>query len=400
MSTSCDGTTKKRWFRGPLQTQETVSEGHRYRDSGYDTGGPFRTTKKYSVIEGPTANAIGDSRKIGGFLIKYKGPILPLDPFGLSYPADPSTSDSALEPIGATAIANCSPTNPVANLSVFLGELAKDGIPSIPGLNSWEKRLRILANAGDEFLNFTFGWAPLIRDIQSTAKAVRHAQTVLQQFEKDAGKVVRRSYAFKTEEVANTMTKLSSFTFAFAGDEYPGQGGCNLAQILPAGELWVAEKTTRRRWFSGAFTYHLPTGYFSRSELERTATEAKKVFGLDLTPETLWSLAPWSWALDWVVNAGDVIQNLTRHAQYGQVLRYGYLMEHSVSTKTYSMRVTQPPENYGLGGVSAPVSTLSLVTETKKRIAANPYGFGITWDGLNATQAAVVAALGLTRSRN
>jgi len=46
------------------------------------------------------------------------------------------------------------------------------------------------------------------------------------------------------------------------------------------------------------------------------------------------------------------------------------------------------------------VPMLFLETNSKKRRGANPFGFGLTWSGLTATQQAIAAALGLTRSRS
>jgi hypothetical protein len=127
--------------------------------------------------------------------------------------------------------------------------------------------------------------------------------------------------------------------------------------------------------------------------MERNALAAKRVFGAELTPETLWELTPWSWAIDWFSNAQDVIHNLNAMKIYGLVLRYGYMMEHSINKVTYSYEAI--PGTY----VQKPdVSDLSFVTETKLRQKANPFGFGVSWDGLSPLQLAITAALGLSRT--
>jgi hypothetical protein len=36
-------------------------------------------------------------------------------------------------------------------------------------------------------------------------------------------------------------------------------------------------------------------------------------------------------------------------------------------------------------------------TTVKRRIRANPFGFGVTYDGLDAYQMSILAALGITR---
>jgi len=124
--------------------------------------------------------------------------------------------------------------------------------------------------------------------------------------------------------------------------------------------------------------------------MARHALEAKKLLGISLTPETLWNLAPWSWTVDWFSNAGDVISNVSDWATDGLVMRYGYLMEHSIVKDTYLMN--------GTGSKSVPsCPPLQLVTETKLRKRANPFGFGLTWNGLSAVQLAILGALGISR---
>jgi len=44
------------------------------------------------------------------------------------------------------------------------------------------------------------------------------------------------------------------------------------------------------------------------------------------------------------------------------------------------------------------VAPVTVRTTVKKRIKANPFGFGISWDGLSTTQQAIAAALGITRA--
>jgi len=118
---------------------------------------------------------------------------------------------------------------------------------------------------------------------------------------------------------------------------------------------------------------------------------AQKILGTDLTPETLWNLAPWSWAVDWIMPVGDLIGNLQDMASDGLVLRYGYIMEHSFVSDTYTF---QGPT--GLPASLVPGSYI-LSRETKKRVRATPYGFGLTWSGFSPRQLAILTALGISR---
>jgi hypothetical protein len=121
-----------------------------------------------------------------------------------------------------------------------------------------------------------------------------------------------------------------------------------------------------------------------------------------LTPELLWELAPWSWAVDWFTNTGDVINNISQFAGSGLVLRYGYLMEESIVTDIYSLEGHSWKS--GLAGRPNTLSRVKIpnsvyITHVKQRIRANPYGFGVTWDALSAFQLSILAALGISRDR-
>jgi hypothetical protein len=124
----------------------------------------------------------------------------------------------------------------------------------------------------------------------------------------------------------------------------------------------------------------------------RNALEAKKLYGLSLTPETVWNLAPWSWAVDWVSNAGDVISNLSDWATDGLVLRHGYIMEQSFVRDTYEW---YGPVNFW-SQVYPAVFTLECRSKLRRR--ATPFGFGLTFGDFTPRQWAIAIALGLTKT--
>jgi hypothetical protein len=133
------------------------------------------------------------------------------------------------------------------------------------------------------------------------------------------------------------------------------------------------------------FIYYLPTGDSAREKISRYGAYARKLLGIDLTPEVLWNLSPWSWAADWFSNTGDVMHNISAFGSDGLVMRNGYTMCHSGLTQVDS------------GSYSGFYQVKTRVRETKTRHVATPYGFGVSYDGLSARQIATVAALGLSR---
>jgi len=378
----------------PSGIQVTESEGHpfhsRKRGSKGDVGGEFRTTKSYMR---PVNNASIAGYRVeqpsGSYGWSYKGPCMPMNPYAGphgqgKFPSSIETSDDDLDELGATAIAQCKPTNSVAELSTALGEIVKDGIPSIIGHQTWKDRTNHARNAGGEYLNVQFGWLPLVNDVQKLMHGVSHAKTVLEQFERDAGKVVRRRFTFPMERKESRVE---------LGEREPfGPTNTVLRKSSPQPTLWLNIVETKRRWFSGAFTYHLPSGYNSRKAVDKYSSYADKILGLNLDPDTLWELQPWSWAIDWFSSTGDVLSNVNDSIKYGLVMQYGYMMETSIVEHTYTLEGGGKPNLYHL------VRPLTFVTETKKRRKANPFGFGVKWTDLSSAQTAILVALGLSRS--
>jgi len=210
----------------------------------------------------------------------------------------------------------------------------------------------------------------------------------MRQYERDAGKVVRRRYYFPSQRnvtevpvATDVFIRLIPNTSAFQ-------------DVASGNKVTRIRETTREQWFSGAFTYYLPDGYDSRSAVGELAGRAEHLLGTSLTPTTLWNITPWSWAVDWFSNTGDVIKNVQRFATGGLIMRYGYVMEKTTVTDTYTY---QGSPLIGSGAVMP--SPLILRTETKVRRGANPFGFGVSWDGLSSFQASILAALGITRHR-
>jgi hypothetical protein len=378
-------------FPSVTESQVTDSEGHpwnsRKRGSG-DIGGEFYTRRTY-VISKPTQANLSITTPLSGGNYKvetYQGPAFPVTPNTVAFPPDGRSSVSRLSSDGATAVARCKPTNSVADAAVFLGELLTGGLPHALGSQAWKSRTQVGKGAGSEYLNVQFGWKPLLNDVSQFATAVKHASDVLKQYERDAGKVVRRRYNFPSSR----SVEFSTVATGVAARLPPGITAFTDSANL--GSLIRRRETLQRKWFSGAFTYHLPVGYDSRSKMDTYALYADKILGASLTPDTLWNLAPWSWAIDWFSNTGDVISNLSDWATDGLVMRYGYIMEHTIVSDSYSI------DKSGTKTLSGSVGGLTYVSETKVRHRANPFGFGLTWDGLSPSQLAIAAALGLSRS--
>lgn len=367
--------------------QITASEGHPFRSrSGNltDLGGPFRTEKRFvndiPIVDFQFPDAF--SSALDAYVQDtYHGRIYAA--VVSQFPPSGESVDSELTKLGATAIARCKPTNSVGNLFNALTELYRDGLPRVVGSETWQSRTLGLRQAGSEYLNAQFGLKPLIQDITDFSNGVIHANTVLKQYERDAGKVVRRQYYFPLKKTTSTVVHADP-----ANIVGPTNNPRNWKSI---GRVVRTRETVQRQWFSGAFTYSLPSGYDSRNKLDRYSLLAERL-GLKLTPETIWNAAPWTWAVDWFGNFGDVLSNVSDFADQGLVMRYGYIMETAIVSDTYTLEGAVLSDGRPF---SCPPLVLTNMVKTRKQ--ANPFGFGVSWDSLSGFQVSILTALGITR---
>lgn len=394
--------------------QMTVSEGHPFLPSKgkgtKDIGGDFYTIRRgFNDLREEIVNPQPLWRlRNPEDTQHYTGPLYAINPVTYSaltpnnrwfppsqWPSDLSSSNSQLDALGSTAIARCEPTRSPANLSVALGELVKEGLPSMIGARSWKDRHKenVGHNAGGEYLNVQFGWLPIISEVKSLASSVVKAEELMSQYERDSGRLVRRRYEFPLDR-SITVTDI---TPAGGADIYLANNVMYNAYTADNSgranrKRFLEREIVRKRWFSGAFTYYLPNDYYSRGEMYKKMVFANRILGLELTPETMWELAPWSWAIDWQSNIGDVMHNVAAFANDGLVMRYGYLMEHTIIKDTY----TNTGANIrGYGNRSI---TTTFQTEVKRRRRATPFGFGLELGALSPRQLAIMAALGLTKT--
>lgn len=352
-----------------------------------DSGGEFETTKHEYTGHRLEANI----RHVNGYyLYTYDGPIFAysdlVGPDSVVWPKPPTDLHDQMVAKGTTAIARTIPTNPAASTAQFLGEL-REGLPRLPG-RSYVRRGGP-GSIGDEYLNYEFGIKPFVSDLQSIWGAVDSAETRIRQLQRDSGKLVRRRYSFPVERTTSPEELVHSL--------WPGKPalrtGSTGAFPSVTGKLYRVRTTEVRTWFSGAYTYLYPKGDSALDRARRAASNLRATLGLDISPELLWELTPWSWAFDWISNMGDVMTNISRFSRDGLVMRYGYVMCTWKCTDTYTL-VGQ--SWYGIG---SPTLSQSFTTTVKKRVKATPYGFALDPDTFTTRQWAILGALGISRAQ-
>jgi hypothetical protein len=115
---------------------------------------------------------------------------------------------------------------------------------------------------------------------------------------------------------------------------------------------------------------------------------------LNLTPEVVWELLPWSWLIDWYSNVGDLLLNIVQQPDENRAARDAFLMRTTelnlVLNSIADFKVT-------LGGPFHDTWTVRITR--KERVEASPFGFGLVGDDFSARQWSILAALGLSRLR-
>jgi len=286
-------------------------------------------------------------------------------------PAEVGISNVDLQSYGALAVRKCIQDVPQFSLFTFITELVRD-LPAIP-LKAI-KEAKTLRNAGGEYLNYQFGIAPTISDLQKLFKALMDPR-------------LRRSLShFVNEEYRrrSVVEKVSDISSGLVTS--PGAGN-----TLSYSDNKTPEYRTVQDhviWTSCSFVY-------TQTTLLQTMLNDLdvKLGGIGVIPNAkdLWNLLPWSWFVDWFFTFNEVIANLSFLGRDGLVMQRGYLMCHS-STAT----------NYRQTGVhmGKPYTTDMTVTyERKYRTNASPFGFGIRMNDFTPFQLSILTALGLSRSR-
>jgi hypothetical protein len=377
--------------------QITVSVSHPVdrSDGSYRSGGPFYTSLVRQIYNSgyiTDAFVINSNRWYTGPVIGSAPSVAERESLGFKNPKEEygSKNESQLLIDGTNAISYSAPTNPASDLGTGLAETFREGIPSLPGIQAWKRKTEILKGLGSEYLNYVFGWAPLVDEVQSVRDAARHHRDIMNQYHKGEGSDTHRTFRYPLQREVRSLPEE-----AYVNPQVPGIAFVN--DPTSRRQCFLVRET--KKWFEGCFTYALPSSTDSWRRSLGFGSQADQLYGIALSPDILWELTPWSWAVDWFSNAGEVINNVTNFGLAGLVLRYGYIMEESKeivyaegngATFLTSGKANAPRQRSG---------SWKRGTEcvTKRRYPASPFGFSIGWEGLSPTQLAITAALGITK---
>jgi len=319
----------------------------------------------------------------------YEGPVYENTGIGVgsTWPAPEFSNGTTLDALGTTFIANVAPTNPVSGLFVALGEIKRDGLPTLQGVQSWRNRTNIARAAGSEYLNHQFGWLPLVSELQDFTHAVTNSDELIRQYDRNSGRKIKRSGALPIDSSVSTSTGTGRSVVPLLPSMYSGGTEGNFTKTITK---------VKKRWFECAFSYYVPPYNPSGDNIRRNEQLANYLYGTRVTPEGVWDLTPWTWAVDWMGNFGDVLHNVGAFHQDGLVMLYGYVMEESSVAHTY----THPEVRFKTYPGEVHSVSATYKTVVKQRRGATPYGFGLNPASFTSKQWAILAAIGSSRGNN
>jgi len=375
-----------------MARQETVSEGHRWPprkgEVFFDRGGPFITRHNYvRRLHAASVHATGAGPLPGAYEYAFTKGAVPSNNMWSSTLL-PTTLDTQLTAEGTKALNEMRPTAPLSGFGVTLGEL-REGIPRVIGAGLLKEALRDAKNdprrfakkGSEEYLNWEFGWKPLYNDLVDASRAVSNSEKILAQLYRDSGRDVRRRFGFPVTKETTSTSQTGIYPYL------PGNGYLWDAP----GQLITTTENLRVVWVSGMCRYYIPPESDNSQRIRRSAQEANRLLGLRPDPELLWELAPWSWLVDWVSSTGSLLGNLSSYLFDGLVWKYAYLMEHQIERKHYALIGLR--DCYG----TSPRCSGIGIRESKRRVSATPFGFGLSLDSFTLRQWSILAALGISR---
>jgi len=345
-----------------------------------DLGGTFQKDTA-SITGGRQVNA---TRPAGAGETRYiTGHVFPTGSAGVTPAFLTPTLTDFLFARGGTAIRACAPTNPHASLLVTIGELFKDGVPKAPGMQAMKRKgdKGLASRLSSEYLNIEFGWKPLIDDALTIMETALKSDKIWRDFINGSGKAHHRKFHFDPV-VTTSKTQTNNV--------YPWPVGATQLHAN-TGTRYVVTQTRTDYWFSGSFRYHVPGERGDIADIRRAVAKARHLWGIDASPDVVWNLLPWTWLIDWAGDIGGLMRSLSLFSRDGLVLQYGYLMEHRVETVTTSL----VGHRYWDGSTGD--STAVSKRESKRRVRASPFGFGVNEDTLTPRQLAILAAIGINR---
>lgn len=385
--------------------QSTWDETH---SPPYLDGGPFRSIRIVACEPFQLVNGMGTyyrldkgQKYIGGFMLPDHsafGTDVSITPINtkIAYnsPFFPSMADW-----GDKAYARLKPKIEQAGGAVFLAELRD--LPRMLRTTSkgFHDTWRLMGGSSfgkimqpkyvaDHFLNIQFGWNPFLSDLKRFYATTRDFGKIVDRMERQNGQWVRRRVTLKSE------TTVKYLNAGIGNTLFPNTFFDN-AQWMSGNALWQLreEKTTqisavgKFRFYRPEFDKDRPKNMVTINRLLQIAT----LYGVRVNPSNIYKATPWTWAIDWISNTGDLIDHANDVAIDSVASKYVFLMQHEVTKRIFVQTIPFHDSRLSFEFVR--------IIDTKQREEGHsPYGFSLDVSNLTARQFAIAGALGLSRT--
>jgi hypothetical protein len=248
--------------------------------------------------------------------------------------------------------------------------------------------------AADHFLNHQFGWRPFTSDLSKFYQTYRNTADIIQRLTDENGQWIRNRATLKGGDPVVTDMGTGTGFFLF-----PNTSFFDNSQIFDRG--WMSGNPTYHVWEEesssvvavGKFRYYRPEfdrndpGYLSRMYALQRRLD---LYGLRINPSNVYKATPWTWAADWISDAGRYVDRVNDYLVDSVACKYLYITERKTKTRHYSVSVP-------FGNVTLNAEWKMVLSTHDRAEGSSPYGFDLTLANLTPRQLAIAGALGLTR---
>jgi hypothetical protein len=379
--------TAKYNFISPRET--TVDEIH--TQYPYE-GGPFLSRKCHATFTnspGWVGRRYVDPNSGKDVKNMYSGRFIAIPPYPYNtlrgFNTLPPDVTSLAQAQGPACWNRFKPAKPRVSLSIALVEL-KDA----PQLLF--KKLNSFRSLGNNYLALEFGWKPFLSDIRRWFASISKIDAQIAYLRNNNGKRIRRGGT-----LLETKNQIAGPTTTYSA--------MHKYSVTPWFDFCMStnnmSKTTEtvediKCWFKGSFRYYIP-GLESQKWGKYRAI--RQLWDLELGPEQVYNLIPFSWLVDWFSNLGDVVSNLASSMEDNLVADYAYVMYSKTKQirTTYSWSAWQQTESGGPIKWAPHTAGNIIETSAKSRVAASPFGFNWEFPDFTAWQLSILSALGISR---
>lgn len=229
------------------------------------------------------------------------------------------------------------------------------------------KYLRGPKARGEDWLNYVFGWDPLVNDIMDLFEVQKWLDYRMRKFQ-----------SYKRKGFIRTKVFLGNTTATVAGTMNAFRGENGMVTTTATGHHWAVA-----RW-------KVTDPVLFEQPLVSYESLIKQSFGLDFNVVALWNALPWSWMIDWFSNVGSLLK--LKQNRFGVEFDSAVRMTKSVydSTMTPTGAWT---------GVSTSGECRYVSTYKKRRTLSLSIFRPIGMNYLSDRQLTTLSALAVTRKR-